>query len=69
MREAARRAERSVVFAGVAMPTVVLDREAMPPGEIFAGPAIIEEDGASTVVPPGWRVHLEPHGLLVLHRS
>ena len=31
-----------------------LTREAMPVGEAYRGPLIIEEDSATTVVPPGW---------------
>ncbi len=32
------------------MPVPILDRERLPVGETVAGPAIIEEDGSSTVV-------------------
>jgi N-methylhydantoinase A len=33
------------------------------------GPALIEESGSSTVVPPGWSAALEPSGCLVLRQK
>ena len=39
-------------------------RQARP----LRGPAIIEEAGSSTVVPPGWSTELDPIGCLVLRR-
>ncbi len=60
---------RDVVFDGASYPTVVLHRAAMPVGRDFEGPVIMEEDGASTVVPPGWRVQRDALGILVLARS
>lgn len=49
---------RSVWFAGwVDCP--VYQRDAMPAGFAFDGPAIVEEEGGTSVLPPGWsaRVH------------
>ena len=53
---AARPGTRPVIFDGAAHSVPVFDRERMPPGEAVAGPAIIEEAGSSTVVPPGWSI-------------
>ncbi|MDR3535160.1 MAG: hydantoinase/oxoprolinase family protein [Acetobacteraceae bacterium] len=66
---AARWAMREAVFGGTAISTTLLHRDAMPVGAVFDGPAIVEEPGASTVVPPAWRVQLDGQGMLVLHRS
>ena len=66
--EVAQCGRRPVVFGGVTTEAALLDRAAMPVGLDFAGPAIVEEDGSSTVVPPGWQVRLDPHGMLVLQR-
>jgi N-methylhydantoinase A len=66
---AARRGYRPVVFGGAPVAATLLDRAAMPVDMDFDGPAIVEEDGSSTVVPPGWRVRLAAHGMLTLHRS
>jgi len=64
----ARRATRSVYFDGAFVPVPVYERERLPGGVSFAGPAIIEEMGATTVVPPGWRGSVGPWGELVLER-
>jgi len=33
------------------------------------GPAIIEERGATTVIPPGWMVKVDSYGNLLLNRG
>jgi 5-oxoprolinase (ATP-hydrolysing) len=43
-------------------------REAMRPGDVVAGPAIISEDNATTVVEPGWRTTLNDLDHLLLTR-
>jgi N-methylhydantoinase A len=43
----------------------VLDREAMQIGSVLEGPAIIEEAGGTSVVPPGWSVGVHPSGALL----
>ena len=37
------------------MKTPVLDRNGLEIGDAVAGPAIIEESTATTLVPPGWQ--------------
>jgi N-methylhydantoinase A/oxoprolinase/acetone carboxylase beta subunit len=44
----------------------VARREALPAGASIAGPAIIEEPTATTVVPPGWTAEVDSLGLVVL---
>jgi N-methylhydantoinase A len=66
---AARRGLRAVVFGGAALDTPVLARDLLPPGEPLEGPAVVEEDGACTVVPPGWTLRLLPQDVLVLERA
>ena len=46
--------------------TPVYDRYALRPGDHFAGPVVIEEDEATTVVPPGDSVAVDPRGSLVI---
>src|SRR5262249_43789774 len=60
---------RDVWFGGRAVPTPVYERDRLPEGVRMAGPAIIEEFGATTVVFPGWRVSVEAAGNLVLERG
>jgi len=33
------------------------------------GPALVEEGGSTTVVPPGWTAALDAAGCLILRRS
>lgn len=65
---AARRTERRVCFAGEFVPVPVYQRERLPLEVAVHGPAIVEEMGATTVVPPGWTGSVGPWGELVLQR-
>ena len=57
---------REAYFAGAVRKTAVLDRSALSESEAVAGPAIIEEATATTLVPPGWQARLIGGGHLVL---
>lgn len=59
---------RSVIFNGIAMETAVYDRDGLPGGFSFDGPAIVEESGSTISVPPGWRAELDRVGCLVLRQ-
>ncbi|MEO1574895.1 MAG: hydantoinase/oxoprolinase family protein, partial [Pseudomonadota bacterium] len=61
-------ATRNAVFGGATHETPVLARDRMPGGERYAGPAIIEEQSATTVVPPGWTAFVDDLGNLMLQR-
>ena len=65
----ARIETRAVFFAGRFLDTPVLDRSRLPAGAALAGPAIVEEDGATTVVPPDWRFRVLESGDLMLKRG
>ena len=60
--------ERPAVFDGKHHATPVLRRDRLQPSFRSAGPAIIEEQSATTVVPPGWRLAVDPHQNLLLSR-
>jgi N-methylhydantoinase A len=62
------KGRRDVWFAetGGWHPTFVLDRGKLLRGNVIAGPAIIEEPDASTLVHPGWTATVDEHGNLVL---
>ncbi len=66
---AARRTARPVYFHGEFVPTPVYRRERLPGGARVAGPAIVEEMGATTVIPPGWAARVGEWGELVLERG
>ncbi|HEV8022766.1 MAG TPA: hydantoinase/oxoprolinase family protein [Candidatus Lustribacter sp.] len=44
----------------------VYDRARLLAGDAFEGPAIVQEDGSTTVVPAGVRVDVQPSGHLIL---
>jgi N-methylhydantoinase A len=67
--ESAVIGRRQVVFAGDEHSTDVLRRDLLRPGDRQAGPAVIEEDGSTTVVPPGWAVDVDPHGNLLIREE
>ena len=66
--QAAKIGERPVAFAGRFRPTAIYERSLLPAGAEIAGPAIIEEAGSTTLVPPGFQAAVDPHGTLVLER-
>ncbi len=55
---------RGVWFGGATVDCPIYDRAAMPAGFALDGPAIIEEAGGTTVVPPRWRVLVHGSGSL-----
>jgi N-methylhydantoinase A len=60
---------RSAVFVGSELAVTVFDRDCLPSGQAVQGPALIEEAGSTSVVPPGWSAELDDVGCLVLRRS
>src|SRR6185503_8265889 len=60
---------RPVWFEGRAHDCPVWDRDRLPEGAVLSGPAIVEEFGATTVVPPGWRGTMDSHGNLRFERE
>jgi N-methylhydantoinase A len=65
---AAKQAERPVHFGGEPLTVPVYERGRLPGGVVVAGPAIVEEMGATTIVPPGWTGAVGGWGELVLQR-
>ena len=65
----ARVETRSVFFGGRFLDTPVLARERLPSGASHAGPAVVEEEGATTVVPPEWRFRVLDSGDLLMERG
>ena len=53
-------------FDGAWHDTPVLDRAALAPGTVVAGPALVTDDGATTVIVPGWQGTLLARGELLL---
>ena len=56
---------RQVWFDGGWTDCPVYDRAAMAVGSTVAGPAIIEEAGGTSILPPGWRCVVDASGSLI----
>lgn len=59
----------SVFMAGDAQQADVVDRNALTAGSAVEGPAIVLEDGSTTIIEPGWRAEKTSSGALKLSRS
>ncbi len=66
--DAALIERRPVRFDGAAHDCPVWERERLPADAELGGPAIVEEFGATTVVPPGWGGVVDAYGNLRFER-
>jgi N-methylhydantoinase A len=57
---------RALIVGGEEVEAAVYERERLPLEAAFDGPAVIEEDGATTVLLPGWRARRDLSGHLRL---
>jgi N-methylhydantoinase A len=57
---------KKVMFEGEWIQTPILQRDLLVPGNEFAGPAIVHEYSATTVVPPGCTVGVDEYSNLVV---
>lgn len=65
--ETARKGTRPVYFSGQWHESCpVYDRARFGAGAALAGPAVIEEYGSTTTLPPGWQAEVDPWGQLVV---
>jgi N-methylhydantoinase A len=55
-----------VWFFGKKHKTLIVPRESLRPGKSHRGPAIVTEYSATTVVPPGWRFHIDQAANLIV---
>ncbi len=60
--------KRPVYFDGEFVDVPIYNRTKLPLGGCVPGPAIIIEDGATTVLPPAWQANVIDFGNLVLER-
>ncbi len=63
------REKREVYFGDRFVPTAIYRRDGLGRNARFRGPAIVEEEGSTTVLPPGWRGVVDRIGNLVLERG
>ena len=64
----AKKDEKEVFFGEKFWATSIFERDLLPSRETLKGPAIIEEKGATTVIPPGWSAVIDASGNLILNR-
>lgn len=65
--ELAKKDERAIFFQGRLWGTPIYERDLLPYEAILNGPAIIEETGATTVVPPKWTARVDSYSNLLLN--
>jgi N-methylhydantoinase A len=58
-----------VYFGGRWRKTAIYSRDSVRGDAVVAGPALIEEDGTTTVVPPGWTAREGKASCLILNKS
>jgi N-methylhydantoinase A/oxoprolinase/acetone carboxylase beta subunit len=61
-------AKRQVYFGTRFEECAVHARESLRLDEVVAGPAVIEESGSTTIIPPGWMARTIGHGELLMER-
>ena len=66
--EQAKKEERPIFFQGQLWDAPVYERSFLPCKEILNGPAIVEESGATTIVPPNWVARVDSYNNLRLNR-
>jgi N-methylhydantoinase A len=57
---------RPVIFGGRTHETTILLRKRLEPGAHVRGPLIVEEDTATTVVPPDYAAHVDQLGNILI---
>jgi len=60
---------REVIFDGTRHSTPILARDKFCADFSVLGPVIIEEQSATTVVPPGWKVEVDSEGSMLMRRG
>ena len=60
---------RQVVFGGEARDAILVHRDDLLVGHSFEGPAVVLEDTATTVLPPGYTVTVDDIGSLIIRRK
>ncbi len=61
--------KREVYFGEGFLPASIFRREDLGADSRLKGPAIVDEEGSTTVLPPGWTARVDAAGNLVLERT
>ncbi|AQH01451.1 hypothetical protein A9R05_21740 [Burkholderia sp. KK1] len=60
--------EGQLFVGGKEVTVPIYDRDSLPLHTPLSGPALIEEDGSTTVLPPSWDASADEYGCLILKR-
>ena len=63
------KGRRGVSFNGPMIDAVLYERDRLDIGATIAGPALVEQFDATTVIPPGWNGQVDGYGNLILARA
>jgi N-methylhydantoinase A len=58
--------QREAIFDGRTHATTIVLRRRLGPGARYNGPLVVEEETATTVVPPGYVVEVDPLGNMLI---
>ena len=61
--------KQTVFYNGRRYPAGVFDRDRLPSGAQFRGPALIADSGSTTFCPPGWALRLDGYRNLILRKG
>jgi len=63
------KGKRGVSFNGQMIDAVLYERDDFDIGATIAGPALVEQFDATTVIPPGWNGQVDGYGNLIMART
>ena len=61
--------KREITFDGAVHASPIMRREHMAQGKVFASPAVIEEESATTVVPPGYTISIDAFSNMIIEQE
>ena len=65
----AGKGKRSILLSGRMIEAMLYERDRLDIGTAAAGPAIVEQFDATTVIPPGWNGRVDGHRNLILTKA
>src|SRR5262249_23313033 len=65
----ALKGQRQASFNGTMIDATLYERDRLDIGTVVAGPALVEQFDATTVIPPGWSGQVDGHRNLILARA
>jgi N-methylhydantoinase A len=63
------KGKRRASFGGTMLDATLYERDRLDVGASVAGPAVVEQFDATTVIPPGWSGQVDGYGNLILARA